>query len=121
MRCLNLKQATGLNGGKKMNKFSAPIFLAEDIQAILDTNLQNERLDKTFVDIKNYLDYLLLYETPKNARAEKALRDISNDVDNMQEMIRVISKWVVGDYSDQTLISGWNIYCKNRGIVRYGE
>lgn len=68
--------------------------------------------------LKDEIDYLLLFETPRNERVRKALRDISSDLGEMQEMIRVVCKWEMGDYSDQTLIAGWNVYSKNRGKVR---
>lgn len=68
--------------------------------------------------IKDEIDHILLFETPRNERVRKALRDISSDLEEMQEMIRVISRWELGDYSDQTLISAWNLYCRNRGVVR---
>lgn len=68
--------------------------------------------------LKDEIDYLLLFETPRNERVRKALRDISSDLEEMQEMIRVVCRWEMGDYSDQTLIAGYNIYCANRGRVR---
>lgn len=71
--------------------------------------------------IKDEIDHILLFETPRNARVRKALRDVSSDLEGLQEMIRVISRWEQGDYSDQTLIAGYNVYISSRGRISYED
>lgn len=80
-----------------ISKFSSPVFLKDDIDNILNNT---EGL---------------------SSRVITALQDVSNDLESMQEVIRVIAKWEQGDYSDQALISAWNIYSGNRGKVRYKD
>lgn len=71
--------------------------------------------------VKDDIDYLLLFETPTNSRVRRALKDISNDLEALSEMLRVVARWENGDYSDEVLLSGWNLYCKERGRVRYED
>jgi hypothetical protein len=73
-----------------ISRYAAPMFLAEEIQYILDTQ-------------------------EPTVRERMALEDVKSDLENMQDMIRVIDNWQRGKYSSQTLIAGYNLFCSGRG------
>jgi len=76
-----------------ISRYAAPMFLADELQYILDTQ-------------------------EPTLRERMALEDVKSDLENMQEMVRVIDNWQRGRYSSQTLIAGYNSYCSNRGKLR---
>jgi len=76
-----------------ISRYAAPMFLAEEIQYILDTQ-------------------------EPTLRERMALEDVKSDLENMQDMVRVIDNWQRGKYSTQTLIAGYNLFCSNRGKHR---
>jgi len=77
-----------------INTHASPLFLAEDVQHILDT----EELD---------------------LRTRLALEDVHSDLEAIQEFIKSLDKWNRGHYSTQTLMAAYNIYCSNRARVKY--
>jgi hypothetical protein len=76
-----------------ISTYSSPLFLAEGIQHILDT----EELD---------------------LRTRLALEDVQSDLEAMQEFMKTLDKWEKGNYTTQTLIAAYNIYVSARGYTR---
>lgn len=76
-----------------ISRYAAPMFQAEEIQYILDTQ-------------------------EPTLRERMVLEDVKSDLENMQEMIKVIDNWQRGKYSSQTLIAGYNLFCSGRGKLR---
>jgi len=76
-----------------ISRYAAPMFLADELQYILDTQ-------------------------EPTLRERMALEDVKSDLENMQDMIRVIDNWQRGKYSSQTLIAGYNLFCSGRGKLR---
>lgn len=77
-----------------INLYAAPIHLIDDLQEILDSNLQDKRL-------------------------EKAFRDVQNDVEALHYLLKSVDKWQKGEYSNQTMYAAYNIFRKTRGQVSY--
>lgn len=77
-----------------INRFSSPMHLADDIQEILDSNLEDKRLEKAFLDVKN-------------------------DLEALHYLIKAIDLWQRGEYSSQTMAAAFNLYKSERGRVSY--
>ena len=77
--------------------FSAPLYLSEEVDYIL--NNRN--------DLEN--------------KVRKALQDIKNDLDCIHKMTYILDKWESGNLSDKELLAGYNLYCSQRGRVRFRD
>lgn len=77
-----------------INLYAAPIHLIDDLQEILDSNLQDKRL-------------------------EKAFRDVQSDIEALHYLLKVVSRWEKGEYSNQTMYAAYNIFRKTRGQISY--
>jgi len=76
-----------------INLFASPLYLQEDIEALLgDTD---------------------------NPRVKVALSDIASDLQAIYEFTKAIDKWSSRKSSDNDLLISYNIFCSNRGRVRY--
>jgi hypothetical protein len=78
-----------------IDKYGSPILIAEDIHEMMRRN------NRGAIE-----------------RINKALLDIAHDLEAMQDMINVIDKWDSGEYSTQTLMAGYNIYCSERAKIK---
>jgi len=76
-----------------ISRYAAPMFLADEIQYLLNT----EELD---------------------LRTRLALEDVKCDLECMQEFITALDKFDRGHYSEQTLRAAYNLYISNRGHLR---